>query len=64
MSIWLNLRVNDTDDLYISLFIVDVVERLSPGSPHSDMPSTRNVSPISKSNLKVPKCFGVTSIPF
>lgn len=58
-------RVNEIDDLYRSACIVDVVDRRSPGRPQSDIPPSTAaiVSPTSKSNLNVPKCFGVTSIP-
>lgn len=58
------LRVSEIVDLCRSACIVDVVERRSPGNPQRDMLSVSVVSPISKSNLNVPNCFGVTSIPF
>lgn len=65
MSTVLILRVNELDCLYRSAFNVEVVERRSPGIPHSDKPSVATVSPISKSNLNVPKRFGVkSSMPF
>lgn len=64
MSMLDNLLVNEPDDLNNSYCIEDVLETLSPGNPHSDMPSITSESPTSKSNLNLPNCFGVTSIPF
>lgn len=64
ISTVLVLRINDNDDLYKLAFKVDVAERRSPGTPQSDMPSDEAVSLTSKSNLNLPNCLGVTSIPF